>query len=393
MSGGNAINNDVYTIHNHVKLIHGGAEYFSKMVEMINAASISIHLQTYIYDDDETGNIIADALIRATGREVKVYMLLDAFASQNLSNHFKYRLIKAGVHLCFYEPFFHSKNFYIGRRLHHKVIVTDLFNSMVGGVNVSNRYNDINGTPAWLDWAVYTEGDASRQLYDYCVEIWNKATKQTIRLRDINHYSIHKITDICYVRVRKNDWVNRYTQVSNSYKELFKTAKSSIVVMSSYFWPSRNLLRKIAYASKRGVDIKLILAGVSDVKIAKHAERYMYRWLFRNNVAVYEYQRNVLHGKIAVKDNKWVTLGSYNLNNISAYASIELNMDVKNDVFAQTARNALEQIIINDCLQVTNNTSIPKTLFHQFVQFLSYEIIHLIFFLFTFYFRQTKYER
>jgi len=393
MSRGSLGDTDIYTIHNHVKLVRGGKPYFSQMLEMIDNAKTSIHLQTYIYDEDETGNAIAEALIKAAARGVGVYVLLDAYASQNLSNHFKNHLIKAGIHLCFFEPFFHSRRFYIGRRLHHKILLTDEYKSLVGGINISNRYNDIQGTPAWLDWAICTEGDASHQLYHYCVEVWDKEAGDTLHLKANNFYPPNAVTETCYVRVRKNDWINRRTQVSHSYKEMFKTAKTDVIVMSSYFWPSRSLLRKIAYASKRGVQIKLILAGVSDIKISKYAERYMYRWLFRNNVIVYEYQKNVLHGKIAVKDGKWVTVGSYNLNNISARASIELNMDVKNEDFAQNVKHTLEEIITNDCTQIINDTFIPQNVFLQFVQFLSYEAIHLIFFLFTFYFKQTKYER
>ncbi|MBS1689221.1 MAG: hypothetical protein JSS96_10885, partial [Bacteroidetes bacterium] len=393
MSRGALGDTDIYTIHNRAKLVRGGKPYFDQMLEMIDEAKISVHLQTYIYDEDETGNTIADALLRAATRGLKIYVLLDAYASQGLSNQFKDKLIKAGIRLCFFEPFFHSKHFYIGRRLHHKVLLTDEYKSLVGGVNISNRYNDIQGTPAWLDWAIYTEGDASHQLYRYCVEVWDKAAGDTLRLKPNNFYPANAVIDTCYVRVRKNDWINRRTQVSHSYKEMFKTAKTDIIVMSSYFWPSRSLLRKIAYASKRGVQIKLILAGVSDIKISKYAERYMYHWLFRNNVSVYEYQKNVLHGKIAVKDGKWVTVGSYNLNGISAHASIELNMDVKNQDFAQDVKHTLEDIISKDCTQIIHDNFDRQSVFQQFIQFLSYKIIHLIFFLFTFYFKQANFER
>jgi len=79
-----------------------------------------------------------------------------------------------------------------------------------------------------------------------------------------------------------------------------------------------------------GVIIKVVQAGISDIALSKYAERYMYRWLLRNKVEIYEYQKTVLHGKIAVCDDQWMTVGSYNVNNLSAYASIELNLDVDN---------------------------------------------------------------
>ena len=142
-------------------------------------------------------------------------------------------------------------------------------------------------------------------------------------------------------------------------------------------------------AVKRGVKFKLILAGTSDVKVAKHAERYMYRWLFKNGIEIYEYPNNILHGKIAVYDSVWVTGGSYNVNNISAYASIELNLDVKDHSFAGLVKDTLEDIIIKDCIQFTESSYRTKyNFFQRAIQFASYEIVRLVFFLFTFYFRQ-----
>jgi len=142
-------------------------------------------------------------------------------------------------------------------------------------------------------------------------------------------------------------------------------------------------------AAKRGVVIKLILAGTSDVKVAKQAERYMYRWLFKNRIEIYEYPHNILHGKIAVYDSVWVTGGSYNVNNISAYASIELNLDVKGNSFAGLVKDTLDGIIRNDCIQFTESTYQTKyNFFQRIVQYVSYELVRLVFFLFTFYFRQ-----
>jgi len=390
MSGGSS-NKASYTEHNEVQLIRGGKDYFDKVLLMIDTAISSIHLQTYIFDEDETGNTIADALIRAANRKVKVYVLLDGYASRSLSSAFKHKLQKAGIHFEYFMPLFRFKSFYLGRRLHYKVIVTDAYKCIVGGVNISNRYNDLMGNPAWLDWAIYNEGEASEALYTYCIEMWNKASKNKIYELS-NAAQIKKTTNICHVGLRRNDWVSRRTQVSKSYRNMFATAQSHVIVMSSYFWPSRKILREMTQASKRGVKIQLILAGISDVSIAKYAERYMYRLLFRNKIEIHEYQLNVLHGKIAVKDKNWVTVGSYNVNNISAYASIEVNLDIKNGAFAKHVEETLAHIITNDCVQIKEGEFMKQNKFIQFLQMLSYEAIHFIFFLFTFYFKQTKYH-
>ncbi len=358
---------------------------------MIDASVYSVHLQVYIFDEDETGNRIADALIRAAKRNVHVYLLVDGYASQGLSDGFALRLKEAGVHFSYFQQLFRTRYFYIGRRMHIKVIVVDAIKSMVGGINISNRYNDINNIPAWMDWAIYAEGDIAEVLDKDCIKLWNKSILRPKYVYAKNEWPNFSINEECLVRARKNDWVKRRTEITKSYLEMFKRAHSHVIIMSGYFWPARRLLKKMAYASRRNVKIKLILASRSDISIAKHAERYMYRWLFRNNIEVYEYQENVLHGKIAVYDNKWVTGGSYNVNNISAFASIELNLDVKNHAFAKTVNDRLEEIIEKDCVRITEaNYSQNYNYLQKTWQTISYQIVHLIFFLFTFYFRQDK---
>jgi cardiolipin synthase len=100
------------------------------------------------------------------------------------------------------------------------------------------------------------------------------------------------------------------------------------------FFTGRTFRKKISRAVKRGVAVKVILAGTSDIKVAKHAERFLYDWLLKNNVEIYEYQETVLHAKVATYDGHFTTIGSYNVNNISAYASLELNMEIRDNEFA-----------------------------------------------------------
>lgn len=133
------------------------------------------------------------------------------------------------------------------------------------------------------------------------------------------------------------------------------------------------------------------MAGKSDLLVAKNAERFMYDWLLRNKIEIYEYQDNILHGKIAVCDGKWMTIGSYNINDISAYASVELNLDVKNHSFAKNIEQTLEEIITNDCTPITSESHTrTKNILKQFIRWVSYELFRLGFHVFTFYFRQRN---
>src|SRR6202000_3038217 len=157
-----------YTPHNKVRLIHGGKDYFSTLLQLIDEAQTIIHLQTYIFDGDETGREVSDALLRAAARKVQVFILLDGYASQHLPHHLIQEWKAAGIRFRWFWPLFKSRHFYLGRRLHHKVIVADAARGMAGGVNISDRYNDIGGQMAWLDRALLVEGEAALKLYIIC---------------------------------------------------------------------------------------------------------------------------------------------------------------------------------------------------------------------------------
>jgi cardiolipin synthase len=180
-------------------------------------------------------------------------------------------------------------------------------------------------------------------------------------------------------------------EISASYMEMFRNAHREIIIMSSYFIPSLFFRNNIIKALKKGVKIKLILAGISDVGIAKHAERYLYRWALRHGIELYEYKHNILHGKIAVADGKIVTIGSYNINDISALASIELNLDVEDLAFSTVVHQELMKIIDNDCSRISPISIIR--FYHpieRLLQWISYETVRLLFTLFTFYFAKKR---
>lgn len=380
-----------YTFNNKPTLIRGGREYFSIMEEMIENAKHTIQLHVYIFEDDHTGRSIAQKLINASKRGVKVQMLLDGYASRGLSTAFKNELRNSGINLRFFEPILKGGNFYFGRRLHHKILVADARTVLVGGINISDKYNDLPGSPAWLDWAIKVEGDVAFELHKLCDQLHTKRPNDSIgqAKKRIDHQ--YKENLHCPIRIRRNDWVMNKNQISASYMEMFKNAQREIIIMSSYFIPSTFFRHNILKAVNRGVTIKLILAGISDVGIAKYAERYLYRWAVRHGIEIYEYKHNILHGKVAICDSRIVTIGSYNVNDISALASIELNLDVEEVEFAKHVHSNFSKIIEHDCTRVMPMTVINSfSKIERLTQWISYETVRFLFTLFTFYFTRQK---
>ena len=132
-----------YTTRNRISLVHSGEDYFSLLFKLIEKAKQVIHLQTYIYENDETGRKVAVALKDAVKRGLSVYLHVDGYASQKLRGEFRHDLENAGVYFKFFEPLLKSRHFYFVRRLHQKIFVVHALYSLVGGLNIGDRCNDM----------------------------------------------------------------------------------------------------------------------------------------------------------------------------------------------------------------------------------------------------------
>jgi cardiolipin synthase len=383
-----------YTTRNRISLVNSGEDYFSLLFKLIEKANQVIHLQTYIYENDETGRKVAEALKDAVKRGVSVYLHVDGYASQKLRGKFRTDLEQAGIHFKFFEPLLKSRHFYFGRRLHQKIFVADGLYSLVGGLNIGDRYNDMPDEKAWYDVALYSEGEISYQLHLICNVMWRKRRKLKDRIhkKEIEEFcdSIPK-DERQMIRIRQNDWVKRKSEVWNTYRMLFAQANENITIMCSYFLPGRTYRKLLSRASARGVKIKVILAGKSDVPVSKNAERYLYDWMLLKNIRIYEFETTVLHAKMSVADGDMVTIGSFNVNNISAYASLELNLDVKSKEFASHVYDVMEDVIAKDCKSVTvENYRSSTNIFRKLWQKICYTFVNAMLTLFTFYFKQEE---
>ena len=383
-----------YTFRNRVKPVRGGKNFFDLLLKLIDEANHSIHLQIYAFEDDDTGKMVAKALMEAAERKVDVYVLADGFASQGLSKSFIEDLRDAGVRFRFFEPLLRSKYFYFGRRLHNKVAVIDSIKAVVGSMNIADRYNDTSEEKSWLDAALYVEGEAAIQLQQVCWQLWlrkRSRKKLPVDKEAAEFVSSFSEEETVAVRVRQNDWVMQKIEISRSYHLLFGNARETIYIMCSYFLPGKRLLSRLRSAARRGVEVHVVLAGASDVKTAKFAERYLYRWLLRNKMHVYEYQPTILHTKLTIADSKYLTIGSYNLNGLSAHASIELNLEVIDEKTVSAIENQIKKIIKEDCTPVDSESYVDRWFRpRQLVLWLSYQFMNFMLMLTTFYFKQRE---
>jgi cardiolipin synthase len=341
--------------HNHVRLIYSGPPFFTAVIRLLEEAKEEIHFQTYIFEEDETGQRMANELIRAAQRGVKVYLLADAYGSKNFSDETRQRLQAGGVTVRLFRPLLSRGKIHFGRRLHQKIIVCDQRKAIVAGVNISNNYSGVKDRHPWLDFAVLVEGDVIPSILHVCERTWRGFSMKNLRRRF--EKSLQKLAaNPSYqvpVKTLENDGLRGRYQCATSYLRLIHSAKDSIVIVGGYFLPGGRARRALKKAIIRGVRIRVILAAKSDVGLMHRGMQYLYAWLLRNRIEIYEYKPANVHGKVIVSDKKFISIGSYDLNNLSTYSNIEFNLEIMSEPFAVELQTGLEKIIDNQCHPVT----------------------------------------
>lgn len=355
-----------------IKLLQSGYEYFAALYDGIASAKQSIHLQFYIYDDDETGYCVTDLLCKAAERGVAVEVAVDAFGSEDLSTESIIKLRQAGIQFKKFSPLFTTKGFHIGLRLHHKIALFDGQTALIGGINIANKYRGDAANIPWLDFAVEIKGPCVQDIEAVCKGIWQKNNVRKPK-------QIKFANGGMQARILQNDWLRRKIEISTAYRQAIRKADKEIVLVASYFLPGIRIRRLLKNARKRGVGITVLLGGVSDVQSVKRASNYLYGWLIRNGIKIYEWKPSVLHGKIAMVDGKWVTIGSYNINFLSDYGSIELNAEIADKEFATAVHRKIENIIAEGCEEITVEKYKQTSFLGLVLDWLSYQLIRTSF--------------
>ena len=356
-------------------LVHSGEDYFNRLEHIILQSEFEIHIQTYIFEYDTIGKKIIDALLVAASRKVRIYILIDGFGSFNFPDSIINKLKDKGINIRFFSPFFSANSFYLGRRLHHKIVVSDSKIALIGGINIADKYLGTAKNLPWLDYAiVFNDKNCAKLLSQLCYSIYFKK-KQNDGIEIKTYLSDFEFSTI---QVDQNDWLKRKNEIGTSYIDSICNAKEEIVFVGSYFLPGKKLLRALKTASKNKVKIKLILSGISDLPMARRASCYLYAKLLRYNIELYEWEKSVLHGKAAVIDHQWTTVGSFNLNNLSSFGSIEMNVEINSVEFSNEYLSHLNQIMA-DCQRITSESiELRNGLTSKIINWISYWTTRLI---------------
>jgi len=350
---------------NKVTLLFDGPATMREMMAAARVATSSINLETYIFDQDQVGNEFADLLIEKQRQGVAVNVMVDAVGALATPAAFFDRMRQAGIRVLVFNPVNPAKargKWELNNRNHRKLMVVDGKVAFTGGINISSTYansslfrsrqkpDKVDGDKVgWRDTHVKIEGPAVAPLQWSFISLWVR--QEGGELPQAEYFPTLTAAGDKIIRVLASDPDHE----SDIYKALvvaISEAKTSIHITSAYFVPDQQIVDALIAAAKRGVDVRLVLPGVSDHSLIRYAGQGFYDQLLAGGVRIFELQIAVLHAKTAVIDGGWSTIGSANIDRRSFIHNYELNVVVVDPAFGAAMESAFNEDL-RDSKEVT----------------------------------------
>lgn len=317
---------------NRAMLLTSGPAIERAILDAIANAKDNIDIETYIIADDDAGRRLADLLVRKRAEHVAVNLIYDGLASRDTPPAYFERLRQAGVRTLEFNPInplaaraAWSPN----RRDHRKVFIVDGSVAILGGANVELPAEARNDT--WRDTDIRIEGPAVAQCQALFMQTWHAQRGGPVDRAD--YFPRLQPVGGQVVRVLASD--GDTSPIYASLVSAIAAARRSVWLTTPYFAPDAQLLAALKAAAARGVDVRLVLPGRSNVPVAAAAGRAHYQELLDAGVAIYERQHAWLHAKTAVIDGVWSTVGTANLDRRSFLFNHEMNAFVFDGEFAR----------------------------------------------------------
>jgi cardiolipin synthase len=333
---------------NKVTLLADGKDAYAAMFKIIENAKDHINLESYIIEDDETGRKFADLLLQRQADGVQVNLIYDSVGSVNTPDAFFQRLRAGGIQVVGFNalnPLKTGGKWGLTHRDHRKILIVDGKTAIIGGINISEvysssplRHSQNEKAPIhWRDTDIQIEGPAVAEFQKLFMDTWLK--QKGPELSERLYSPDMKESGKALVRVIGSTpgETNRITFIV--YVSALSFAEHSIHMTNSYFIPDVQIVKALTDAAERGVDVKILLPGITDSQLALYAQRSYYSGLLKSGVKLYEHSTSLLHAKTAVVDKVWSTVGSTNMDNMSLLTNDEVNAVILNQEFAVEMEN------------------------------------------------------
>ncbi len=333
---------------NRVKLLVDGPATYAAMFRAVRRARNHINLETYIFEDDKADRKLADLLLRKRARGVQVNIIYDSYGSSGTPESFFQRLRDGGINVVAFNPINPLK--IVGKRRityrdHRKILVVDGKLAITGGVNLSQVYSsrpfgeerEEKRPLPWRDTDVQIEGPAVAEFQKLFLGTWRRQNGPALGKRNFFPHLKEKGNALVEVIGSVSGEENRTTFVM--YVSAITFAERSIHLTSAYFDPDDQTVKALIDAARRGVDVKIVVPGISDLPLALYAGQYYYSDLLKAGVKLYQRRYAMLHAKTAVIDDVWSTIGSTNMDFWSFARNDEVNAIILCRSFAAQMEN------------------------------------------------------
>ncbi len=365
--------------HNSITALRDGGETYAAMLEAIGGARTSVHLETYILADDATGDRFADALIERARAGVAVRLMYDGFGSWSLGSAYVDRLTEAGVKVIEYHPLAPWRDRFsaqaLTRRDHRKILVIDGEIGFTGGLNIADDYAPIaDGGRGWRDAHVLVRGPVVDDLSRLFRAVWTGAGGDFFHLAGRQGAAGEQGGVLAAVI---SSGIAERLQFMRAYLHAIRSADQQIDIMNAYFIPGIIVRRALKQAVERGVKVRLIVPGNSDVKAVQYASTYLYGRLLRSGVRIFEWPREMMHAKTAVIDGVWTTIGSYNFDNQSLVANLEVALVVIDRPIAEEMTAHFESDLTR-CIEIDGEQWNKRGLVKRSLQWGAYRVRWLL---------------
>jgi len=338
------------TADNKVKLLLNGEEKFPEVLRAIAAARHHIHIEYYIFEDEEIGRTLADALMKKAQEGVKVRFIYDDFGSRDIRKKLVPKMKEAGVEAF---PFLKVHFILLANRLnyrnHRKIIVIDGTTSFVGGINVSDRYINSSSRPKnnyWRDTHLRIDGPGTQYLQYLFLCDWNFCSENSVAPEECFFPKPLEQpgSENTVVQIAASGPDSESPTILFSILQAINLATEEILITSPYFIPGESLLDALTIASLSGLSVKLLVPGKSDSILVNSAARSYYNDLLAAGVEIYQYQKGFVHAKTLVADRKLAIVGTANMD----FRSFDLNFEVNAIVYDTGIANQLASVFYDD---------------------------------------------
>jgi cardiolipin synthase len=338
---------------NKVTLLADGQATYAAMFKVLQNARDHINLESYIIEDDETGRKFSDLLLQKQAEGVRVNLIYDSVGSMSTPASFFQRLQDSGIQVVGFNPINPLKapgKWGLTHRDHRKILIVDGKVAIIGGVNISKVYSSSpfkrkqneKAPIRWRDTDIQIEGPAVAEFQKLFFDTWLKQKGPTLSER--NYFPDLKEEGNALVRVVGSTPGQDNRVPFIVYVSAITFAEHSIHMTNSYFIPDDQIAKALTDAAERGVDVKIILPGITDSQLALYAQRYHYSGLLKSGVKIYEHSTSLLHAKTAVVDKVWSTVGSTNMDSQSLLHNDEVNAVILSQEFAVE----MEKMFVSD---------------------------------------------